>query len=52
MMRLNNNNKPFSDNLNPTNKIKVYAAIASELNFRKKGTENSYKVRINLGEPI
>ena len=53
MIRLSNNNIPFSDNLiAPTNKIKVYAPTDSELNLHKKGIVNRHKVRINLGEPI
>ena len=53
MMRVRNKNIPFSDNLiTPTNKIKVYVPIDSELNFYKKGIENKHKVGINLAEPI
>ena len=53
MMPLGNNNIPFSDNLiTTTNKIKVYAAIESELNLHKNGIENGHKVGINLGAPI
>ena len=53
MMPLGNNNIPFSGNLiTTTNKIKVYAAIESELNLHKNGIENGHKVGINLGAPI
>ena len=38
---MRNNNIPFSENLiTPTNKVKVYAPIDSELNLHKNGTEN------------
>ena len=41
MVRVRNNNIPFSENLiTPTNKIKVYAPIDSEFNLHKKGIEN------------
>ena len=53
MVRLSNIKLPFSDNLiAPTNKIKAYSPIDSELNLHKKGTENKYKVEMNLGEPM
>ena len=53
MMRVSNNNMPFSDNvIIPTNKIKVYAPINSELNLHKKGIENRHKVGINIGEHV
>ena len=52
-MPLSNNNIPFSDNLiTTTNKIKVYAAIDSELNLHKNGIENRHNVGINLGALI
>ena len=37
---MRNNNRPFSENLiTPTNKVKVYAPIDSELNVHKNGIE-------------
>ena len=52
-MWLSNNNIPFSDNLiTPTNKIKAYAPIDSELNLHKKGIEIRHEVGTSLGEPI
>ena len=52
-MQLSNKNIPFSDNLiTPTNKIKAYALIDSDLNLHKKGIEIRRKVGINLGEAI
>ena len=40
-MQLRNNNIPFSENLiTPTNKVKVYAPIDSELNLHINGIEN------------
>ena len=53
MMRLSNNNVPFSDNwIISTKKTKVYVLIYSAPNLHKKVTENKHNVGINLGEPI
>ena len=50
---MSNKNILFSDNLiTPTNKIKAYAPIDSDLNLHKKGIEIRHKVGINLGEAI
>ena len=58
MMRLRNNNIPFSDNLiTPTNNITAYAPLILnstfiKLNLHKKEIENRHEVGINLGVPI
>ena len=53
MIRLNNPKLPFLDNLiTPTNKVKAYSLIDSELNFHKKAIENKHKVGLNLWKPV